>query len=360
LRGFGPGFLSGFGTTLEGVGQVSEMKTESYAAFGNVDHDFTDQLRVSLGLRYTHESKDVDYAAYLTDTDNVLPSDFIDRHEIEPIALFQTIDFHEKKSWDDVSGRLSFDYRFTPDVLGYVSYARGFNSGNYNGGAFFDQGEATLVDPETLNSYEVGVKSELAGDTVRLNADVYYYDFKDQQVFILASGAGGAPFQQLSNAAASTIYGAEVDFAWKPSENWLLQGGAGYTHSKFDEFNSQLGGDLSGNELPSAPEWNFNVLAQYEWQLSAGVLSVSADTKYQDDQFFSVNNDPLLAQDAYWMTNARVSFEAASHHWNVTVWGRNLADQKYLVAGFDLAAFGFDQLVVGAPRTYGVTLGYRL
>ena len=90
------------------------------------------------------------------------------------------------------------------------------------------------------------------------------------------------------------------------------------------------------------------------------MVAFSADTKYLGDQFFSVNNDPLLAQDAYWMTNARVSFEAASHHWNVTVWGRNLADQNYLVAGFDLAAFGFDQLVVGAPRTYGVTLGYRL
>ena len=193
-------------------------------------------------------------------------------------------------------------------MLGYVSYARGFNSGNYNGGALFNQSEATLVDPEKLNAYEIGIKSELADGTVRLNADIFYYDFKDQQAFILASNPGGAPFQQLSNAAASTLYGAEAELVWKPVEALLLQGGVGYTHSKFDEFNSPAGGDLSGNELPSAPEWNFNLMARYEWQLSVGTLAISADTKYTDDQFFGVNNDPLLAQDAYWLSNARIEF----------------------------------------------------
>ena len=311
-------------------------------------------------LRYTQEQKDVDYVAFITDSDNVLPTDFIDGDDVVAIGLFQTIDFHEKKDWDDVSGRISLDYRFAPDVLGYVSYARGFNSGNYNGGAFFDQSEATLVDPEKLNAYEIGIKSELADGTVRLNADVFYYDFKDQQAFILASNPGGAPFQQLSNAAASTLYGAEGELVWKPVDALLLQGGVGYTHSKFDEFNSPLGGDLSGNELPSAPELNFNLMARYEWQLSMGTLAISADTKFTDDQFFGVNNDPLLAQDAYWLSNARIEFASPDDRWSVAVWARNLADEEYLVAGFDLASFGFDQLVVGAPRTYGLTVGFKL
>ena len=360
IRGFGPGALTIVGTTLEGAGQSSSMQTESYAAFGNVDYSFTDQLRLSVGLRYTHEEKDVDYVAFITDSDNVLPTDFIDGDDVVAIGLFQTIDFHEKKDWDDVSGRISLDYRFAPDVLGYVSYARGFNSGNYNGGAFFDQSEATLVDPEKLNAYEIGIKSELADGTVRLNADVFYYDFKDQQAFILASNPGGAPFQQLSNAAASTLYGAEVELVWKPVDALLLQGGVGYTHSNFDEFNSPLGGDLSGNELPSAPELNFNLMARYEWQLSMGTLAISADTKFTDDQFFGVNNDPLLAQDAYWLSNARIEFASPDDRWSVAVWARNLADEDYLVAGFDLASFGFDQLVVGAPRTYGLTVGFKL
>ena len=99
-------------------------------------------------------------------------------------------------------------------------------------------------------------------------------------MFILASGAGGTPFQQLSNAAASTLYGAEAELAWAPSQGLLLQLGAGSTHSNFDEFNSQIGGDLSGNELPSAPTLNFNVLPRYEWPALGGTLAVQADGKY--------------------------------------------------------------------------------
>ncbi len=205
------------------------------------------------------------------------------------------------------------------------------------------------------------MKSELADGRVRLNADVFYYDFKDQQVFILASsGAGSTPFQQLSNAAASTLYGAEAELDSKPFDALLVQAGVGYTHSNFDEFQSPLGGDLSGNELPSAPEWNFNLMARYEWQLGAGTLAVSADTKYTDDQFFSVNNDPLLTQEAYWLTNARIEYAAPDDRWSVAVWARNVTDEDYLVTGFDLVSFGFDQLIVGAPLTYGLTLGFRL
>jgi iron complex outermembrane recepter protein len=359
-RGFGPGIFSGVGETLEGVGQVSSMQTHSYAAFGNIDQQLGDSWQLSIGIRYTHESKDVRYEAFLTDSTGVEPADLVGPEQIRSIALFQTIDFAEKKAWDNVSGRVALSYDFTPDVLGYVSFSRGFNSGNYNGGAFSDQAEATLVDPEILTSYEVGVKSDLAGGTLRLNGAAYYYDFKDQQAFILASSAGGVPFQQLSNAAASSLYGAELEATWKPIDSLHFQAGAGYTHSRFDEFNSEIGGDLTGNALPSAPQWNLNFLVGYEWRLARGTLELSVDARYTDHQFFSVNTDPLLAQDAYWLGNARLSFETPAGHWMLAVWAKNLADEDYLVGAYDLAAFGFDQYVVGAPRTYGITLSYRL
>jgi iron complex outermembrane recepter protein len=358
-RGFGPGAFSGVGTTLEGVGQRSSMQTDSYAVFGNLDRDLSERWQLSLGLRYTHESKQVQYDAFLTDVTSVEPSAIVDRAQIQALQLFQTIDFDRKDDWDNVSGRVALSYRFAADALGYVSVARGFNSGNYNGGAFFDQTEASLVDPEILTSYEIGAKADLAGDTLRVNGDVYYYDFKDQQVFILASGAGGTPFQQLSNAAASTLYGAELETTWQPVRDLTLQLGVGYTHSRFDEFDSPLGGDLTGKRLPGAPEWNANLLAGYQWPLARGTLAITADAKYSAHQFFSVNNDPLLTQDAYWIGNARLSFAAPADRWGVALWVKNIADEDYFVGAFDLAGFGFDQLVVGAPRTYGLTLSVR-
>lgn len=360
VNGFGPGIFTGVGETTEGAGQLSRMDTQSAAAFGTAEIPLADATRLSIGVRYTHETKDLDYVAFITDTTSVTPDWMMSWSSVTDLGLFQTIDFHLKESWDNFSGRVSLDHQFSDEVLGYVGIARGFNSGNFNGGALFDQAEATLVDPEILTSFEAGIKSTLAGGTLRLNGGLWYYDFKDQQVFILASGAGGTPFQQLSNAAASTLYGAELELAWAPVQGLLLQLGAGYTHSNFDEFDSEIGGDLSGNELPSAPPLNLNVLARYEWAAFGGTLAVQADAKYNDDQYFSVNNDPVLAQEAYSVVNARAGYTTASGRLSVTLWGRNLGDEQYATGAYDLAAFGFDQIIVGDPRSYGLTLSYRL
>jgi iron complex outermembrane receptor protein len=358
IPGFGPGALSGATDVLEGLGQISSMETDSYALFGNVDVAASERLKVSLGLRYTHETKEVDYGAWLADVSDVDNELLFTGREITDRALLQTIDFHEDESWDDVSGRLSLSYSFTDDVLGYATVSRGFNSGNYNGGAFTNQAEATLVDPETLLSYEVGLKSQLGG-VLRLNVSAFYYDFTDQQVFVLASGEGGVPVQQLSNAAASTLYGLEVEATWRPVEELVIQLGGGYTHSKFDEFATPLGEDLSGRTLPSAPEKNVNAMVTYTIPSRVGNWALAVDGKYQSSQYFSVNNDPILSQGGYSLANAHFSWTSAGEQLTVTAWVRNLADKDYLVGAYDLAAFGWDQWVVGEPRTYGVTFEYH-
>ena len=360
LPGFGPSFFSGVSGVPEGLGQRSHMGTRSYAAFGSVDFKLGERAKLSVGLRATHESKDVRYGAYITDVSSVAPSTFDGKDDVTRLAFFQTIDFRQHRDWNNLSGRVSFDYKFADEVMGYVSVARGFNSGNFNGGAFLDSTEASLVNPELLKSYEVGVKSQFNEGKLRLNADLYYYDFTDQQVFVLASGAGGLPFQQLSNAAASSLYGAEVEMAWRPVAPLMLQAGLGLGHSKFDKFDSPLGGNLSGKELPSAPKTNFNLLARYTVPVPGGNLSIQADTKYNSHQFFSVNNDPLLAQGAYWLSNARLSYVTAGERFTVTLWGRNLGDKQYLNGAYDLAAFGFDQLVPADQRTYGLSIALRV
>lgn len=358
IPGFGPGALSGVSGVPEGFGQISSMDTDSYALFGNVDVVASERIKLSLGVRYTHETKDVDYAAWLADVTDVSNAMLFVGREITDRALFQTIDFRNDESWDDVSGRVSLSYSFTDDVLGYATISRGFNSGNYNGGAFLNQAEATLVDPETLLSYEVGLKSELA-EQLRLNLSAFYYDFTDQQVFVLASGAESVPIQQLSNAAASTLYGLEMEATWRPVDSLVVQLGAGYTHSEFDQFDTPLGQDLSGRTLPSAPETNVNAMATYTIPSALGAWAFEVDGKYQSKQYFSVNNDPILSQGAYTLANAHVSWTSSNEHTSVTAWVRNLADKDYLVGAFDLASFGWDQWVVGEPRTYGVTFEYH-
>lgn len=356
--GFGPSLFTGVSGVLEGAGQISSMKTDSFAAFGDIDLALAERWKLSLGLRATHETKEVKYAAFIDDVDGLGPTSYVSGSMIRDLAIAQTIDFNQKRSWNNLSGRMSLSYTFTDGILGYASLARGFNSGNYNGGAFFDQTEATLVNPETLKSYEVGLKMELGGK-LRLNSAAFYYDFRDQQVFILASGSGGTPFQQLSNAAASSLYGAEVELAWKPVAPLFVQVGTGLTISRFDHFESSLAGDLSGKRLPSAPKGNLNALARYEWPTAAGTFALEVDGKYQSGQYFSVNNDPILSQPRYELVNARFSYKAPGDALTVTLWGRNLGDRAYRAGAYDLSAFGWDQWVMGEPRTYGVTAQYR-
>jgi iron complex outermembrane receptor protein len=356
--GLGPSAFTGTSGDLEGIAQVSSMVTNSTAAFGNIDFAATNRLKLTLGLRFTHETKSVGYNAYIDDVNDFVPLSFAGSGEIVSNALAQTIDFAADKAWNNVSGRASASYTITDGVLAYASVARGFNSGNYNGGAFLLQSEATLVNPETLTSYEMGLKTEI-GRNFRLNLGTFYYDFRNQQVFILAAGPGGTPFQQLSNAAASSLAGAEAELAWKPTTGWFAQIGAGYTYSRFDSFDSPIGGNLTGNTLPSAPKANLNGLIRYELPVWAGTFAVQFDAKYQSKQFFSVDDDPLLTQAGYTLTNARISYATLEDRLTISAWGRNIGNKNYLTSAYDLSSFGFDQYVVGDPRTFGVTVRYR-
>jgi iron complex outermembrane receptor protein len=250
---------------------------------------------------------------------------------------------------------LRIAYRGAPTVIyTYASLSRGFNSGNYNGGAFLFQGEASFVNPEILKSYEVGVKADIT-PRLRINVNAFKYDFKDMQVFITVASANNV-FQELSNAAAASLYGGELELAWRPVSALTVQLGSGYTHSRFDHFDNLMSGDLTGKELPSAPKLNANGLVRYEAKLAQGTLALQADAKYQARQFFNVNDDPLLQQGAYTTWNARLSYTFAGDRLTASLWGKNLGNRAYLVGAYDLSAYGFDQYNFGEPRTYGLTL----
>jgi len=130
------------------------------------------------------------------------------------------------------------------------------------------------------------------------------------------------------------------------------------TPDPFDEV------DLAGNELISAPDVNFNIALDYDIPTSWGSLNAHVDANYQGDQFYSAYNDfptfEEIGQDAYWLVNSRLS-AAVGDEGNLTIsaWVKNLADEEYDVYAINLQALGFDYFLTGAPRTYGLEVGYR-
>ncbi len=119
-------------------------------------------------------------------------------------------------------------------------------------------------------------------------------------------------------------------------------------------------GDFSGNEITMSPELTFNGLVQYDVPLGErGTLTLQTDFNYQDEVFFDALNNPLLGEDDYWLWNARVSWTSNNDQWEVAAYGRNLGDEEYMVYAFDLSFFGFNEEMLGTPRSFGLEVTYR-
>jgi iron complex outermembrane receptor protein len=246
------------------------------------------------------------------------------------------------------------DYQLSDDLMFYGSVTTGFKAG----GIQSTSDGVAPYDEETLISYEAGFKSTLAGGRIRFNGSAFYYDSKDLQVFafVIVNGIG---FSTISNAADAEIYGAEFEFQWLPVDNLLVNLGLGLLSTEYQDFVIPSG-DYSGNDITMAPEVNFNGLIQYDIPLGdRGTVTLQTDFSYQDEVFFDALNNPLLTEDAYWLWNARASWTSAGENWEVAAYGRNLGNEEYMVYAFDLSFFGFNEEMIGTPRSYGLEVTYR-
>lgn len=328
--------------------EFDQNKT-SKAAYLHSTYDLSESMSLTVGLRYTEEETELrNYMAQLGG---------VDLHATDTVTsitqdMLPTDDFVDRE-W---SGKLGLDYTTAGGTLLYVSYSKGFRSGAFNSQGYFFPPDVSKVDPETLNAYEVGFKSELLDNTLQLNGAAFYYDYSDQQVLDVDAATLS---QFLVNIDSSTIQGIELELTSRPIEPLTLRAGLGWIDTEVDEgLLASSGQDLKGNELPAAPKMNFNLSADYELALgSAGSLLLHLDTNWSDDHYHNVNN--TVAQDAYWLTNGRVSFEAADDSFTVALWVKNIEDKVYKTYSVDLQALGWDYNHLGAPRTAGIEATFR-
>jgi outer membrane receptor protein involved in Fe transport len=148
-----------------------------------------------------------------------------------------------------------------------------------------------------------------------------------------------------------------------PTPNWLIYLAPALLDTEFDEFKTAVAeSDLTGNKLASSPEVSFNGLIQYTHQIGPGTLSLQTNFAFRDHQYFSADNLPELAQDSYWLLNARAAYlwTVGDHEFEVAAWGNNILDKEYLVDGVDVTAFGYHTASAGLPAMGGVTFSYRL
>lgn len=319
-------------------------KDRSYAVFGELTYDVTDQLSVTGGLRYSYEKR----IAAVTAT---------------PTRVKPTLPELGRESWDSVTPRVSVLYKATPDTNAYFTFSKGFKSGIFNTTAF----QVQPVNLEKATNYELGVKSTPAPN-FQVNAAVFYTDYKDLQVPSLLQ-VGVAFVQRLTNAATAEIYGAEIGGAWNVSDAFKLAFGGAYTHARYKRFpnapvniptgfggNTATVADLSGNTMIRSPAWTGNVTAQYTWDTEHGEIQLSATAFYTSKFYMEESN--RVAQPAYEHINAQLAWRPVRDRGlTLKLWGRNLTNSTQF-NGFSSQTLN-DTSTYLPPRTYGVEATYE-
>ena len=274
------------------------------------------------------------------------------------------------------------------DVSFYLRYARGWKGPHINGGitnpgpAGSERADlATPVEPEQIDSIEMGLKAEFWASRIRWNWAVFYYDYQDIQVFQLRNAGGSVPVQELINADDADVFGVEMEIDVKPFEGWAhpifeqiwIRGTFAYLDSKYTDFvNSQevivdSGGgnfsvttvteDFSGNQLVNSPEFSFIGFVAWPFAGDWGTLLPRYDWSFKDKVYFSPANAELVKQDPLWIMNFRLTYKSPSENFELSGWVENLTDQAYTVDVFNLARLRSSILhAIGDPRTYGLTM----
>lgn len=296
---------------------------ESIAAFADGTFNVSDRLRLIAGLRWTQDDLSFEH------TYNFSP---IPGPGIRSQPGGGTAQLSGSNESDDVSGRAGIQYDWSDDFTTYASYARGYKGPAYN--VFFNMtaNNAVVIDAETADSYEIGVKSTLFGGTTIVNGAAYYAEYDNFQAnnFLFLNNT---LITTLTNAGKVTTGGAEIDFLTQPTDNFSLSGGFAYTEARVDEFFRPAGAPppavRNGTALPLAPKYKATLTGEYRIELEAIEIVPSAVLSYQDEQWSDLNEPAALRIPGYTTLDLAVAVGDPDGRYRVTLIGRNVTDESF-------------------------------
>ena len=342
----------------------TRTKIESFAPYAQASYDFSDKLQLLVGGRYTSETKTL-----------LKNTPFATGVGPTPIPLTPPLP-QQRLKFDKFTPRVTLSYKPAHGVLLYGTYSIGFKSGGINNP---NLAAADVVRPETLNSYEVGWKTEFGN--VRINGAGFYYDFKNLQVQRVNPATGGL---KVENAASARIYGIEADVTWAATRQLQIGASVGALRARYRSYQGDayvpcstvptavgcgpagtgpLGygtqsTDFAGAKLPNAPTLTFNVNGQYEQPLPDGYGKLRLNALYNHASSIVYNPEASLREKALNLVSAGITWLPDSERFEVTVFGDNLLDQHYNALQVRQATGGWR--VPAAPRTWGIRVGATL
>lgn len=335
--------------------QNDVVNADTQAVFAHVGFNATDRLTLTAGVRYTEEHKDYTFVRRTRDG------------SVHPFLglLDGVVSVYDG---DNVDYRLAAQYEWTDNVMTYLQFATGFKGGGVSPRPFVPP-QARPFDPETLDSYELGVKSDLFDRRLRLNAAVFFGDYQDIQLGLQTCPqyGGPGPCGVWANAGDAEIKGVEIETVFRPLPALSIDASFSYLDFEYQNINPDVGGPTrpTGIQLhyraPYMPERKWSIGAQYEISLGDwGSLTPRVDVSYQGDLYTNGNNQPTNYIESYTLGNARLTWRDANNVWEAALEVTNITDEYYFLTRTDqYLAVGHSDGQPGRPREYAITFKRR-
>lgn len=352
--------------------------------------ELTEQLTLGAGVRYTREEKKWTgrNQVFVQALGGGFDPSFTWESLGEPLAAadfarFPTGVVQDEESWTEPTWRLNLGYQAADDLYLYGAYARGFKSGGYNdqtgtSGNPIQPIQARPTDPELADSFEIGLRSEVFDNRLRLNLTGFFVTYDDSQQQLLAKitadrdgdGVEESEFQETRyfNAAEIEVKGVELEAAWLVNENFTISGSLGVLDAEFKSFEADtnfdgtIDTDLTGSPVARAPESTWNVDFLYNLPVGQGNLELALNVNYEDEAVYaytSVGGTDNGVTDERTLVNAAATYTSPDGRWWLRLFGKNLTDERYRIGELPVANL-WVMSFYGQPETIGLEGGVRL
>ncbi|MDP9083404.1 MAG: TonB-dependent receptor [Pseudomonadota bacterium] len=395
------------GGLLQNNRPVTDQSTRSAAAFGEVTFSVSEATRLIAGARYTDDKKSIDGSiTALPPSVAFLPANAAGAACFAGLpnpCVLET--YGGDTSFTKFTWKAGIEQDLTPQSMLFATLSTGFKAGGFDQSAGFTPGghEALSFNPENLRALELGSRNRFLDNRLQINAEGFYWKYKDHQEPRLNNDGLGVLSFDYQNAGNATLYGADLDVIGKTSEADTLHATVEYLHSRYDSFTydvpfnpagapfmkgagngftsfdprsplsattacavspittgSFAGGehvDCSGFALTHAPKWSGSVGYEHRFGLVGGYSLIGAvDAQFASKRYLSIDFLPSENAPAYIAEDAYLTLDAAGDKWSVELFGRNLSNKAIYTGAFGGVVAGFVAANVGAPRTYGARL----
>lgn len=350
------------GAPLLTSAQDVTQTNKSWAFYGEADYKLVDGLTLTVGARYTHDKK----TSLVNDKPIFIYGTLV---EANPVAVIQpslaggqiVMTTPVKASWSKFTPRISLRYEINNDAMVYALWSRGYRGGGFNGRPS-TIGAATIpYNPETLDNYEVGFKTEFAGGRVRLNGAAFLMKYKDMQqdLDVPAPGTSTGRENRTINASSADFKGVEFDLTAQVTRNLKVNGNLGYLDAKYknffgDIFSTGTPVDATFLKIRRAPKWTWSFGATYETEIGDNASAwITGDVHYIGPHEITFLNNPNLRNGGQYLVDASVNVKI--NKTTVSVFGQNLANEKGWTIGYDVQGV-WSYAAPRPPRTYGVAV----